>query len=204
MAVSSVRLLPTSVADSWRWMRLDLLVRLVPMSALYASAAFGLRPGWAGWSAGRLDVQLGFGLACGLAMFAGAGALQLPLARRRGALRVPADGRDALLQTAYYLVNAAVEEAFFRGLLQGGLGALLAPPVGAVVATSAYVLYHRLGAWAWPDVAATGLAGVPLALAYWLLPGPPSLLGVTIAHAGATCGFLGPGPWLLRRLGRLG
>jgi hypothetical protein len=41
---------------------------------------------------------------------------------------------------------------------------------------------------------------VPLGLAFWLLPGPPSLLGVSIAHVGATCGFLGLGPYLLRRL----
>ena len=53
------------------------------------------------------------------------------------------------------------------------------------------------------DVMATALVGVPAALAFWLLPGPPSLLGVTLVHIGATCGFLGPGPWLLRKLGLL-
>jgi hypothetical protein len=72
------------------------------------------------------------------------------------------------------------------------------------VGTTLYVLYHRLGGWAWPDVLATALAGVPLALAFWLLPGPPSLLGVSLVHFGATCGFLGPGPWMLRRLGLIG
>ena len=40
-------------------------------------------------------------------------------------------------------------------------------------------------------------------LAFWLLPGPPSLLGVSIAHVAATCGFLGPGPYLLRKLNLL-
>jgi len=43
----------------------------------------------------------------------------------------------------------------------------------------------------------------PTGLAFGLLPGPPSLLGVSIAHIGATCGFLGPGPYLLRKLGLL-
>src|SRR5713226_3960204 len=43
-------------------------------------------------------------------------------------------------------------------------------------------------------------AGLPLGLAFWLLPGPPSLLGVSIAHIAATCGFLGPGPYLLKKL----
>jgi len=77
------------------------------------------------------------------------------------------------------------------------------PVAGILAATAAYVLYHRLGGWAWIDVAATALVGVPVALAFWLLPGPPSLLGITLVHAGATCGFLGPGPWLLRKLGVL-
>src|SRR5260221_3940653 len=95
-----------------------------------------------------------------------------------------------------------IEEAFFRGLVQGGLSALTFPVAGFVVATAAYVLYHRLG-WSWPDTLATALLGVPVGLAFWLLPGPPSLLGVTIAHVAATCGFLGPGPYLLARLGLL-
>src|SRR2546425_441678 len=33
-----------------------------------------------------------------------------------------------------------------------------------------------------------------------LLPGPPSLLGVSLAHIAATCGFLGPGPYLLQKM----
>src|SRR5262249_39418020 len=123
------------------------------------------------------------------------------LTRRRGSLLVPASASDVALQTSYYLINAAIEEAFFRGLVQGGLMALAGPAAGIAVGTSLYVLYHRLGGWSWMDVLATSLVGLPMGLAYWLLPGPPSLVGVALAHAGATCGFLGPGPWLLQRLG---
>src|SRR5207237_1701454 len=54
--------------------------------------------------------------------------------------------------------------------------------------------------WTWPDTLATALVGVPLGLAFWLLPGPPSLLGVSLAHIAATCGFLGPGPYLLQKM----
>src|SRR5438132_571767 len=68
------------------------------------------------------------------------------------------------------------------------------------IATATYVLYHRLGRWTWPDTLATALVGIPLGLAYWLLPGPASLLGVSVAHVAATFGFLGPGPYLLKRL----
>ena len=125
--------------------------------------------------------------------------LQLLLSRRRGAIRVP-DGPDAALQGGYYILNAACEEGFFRGLLQGGLSVIAGMPLAFLAATTAYIFYHRLGRWAWADVFATALAGVPLGLAFWLLPGAPSLLGVGLAHVGATCGFLGPGPYLLRRL----
>src|SRR5438309_1557008 len=85
-------------------------------------------------------------------------------------------------------------------LVLAGIGITFVPPVGLVIATSAYVLYHRLGRWTWPETLATALVGVPLGLAFWLLPGPPSLLGVSVAHIAATCGFLGPGPYLLRKL----
>jgi membrane protease YdiL (CAAX protease family) len=157
-------------------------------------------PAWLGLSGGRLEVQLLFGLVAMPVMFAAACWVQVWLTRRRRVLRVPATGGDALLQAAYYWVNAPLEEAFFRGLLQGGSGALLGPLTGFVIGTTAYVFYHRLGGWSWSDMLATAVLGVPLGLAFWLLPGGPSLIGVSLAHAAATCGFLGPGPYLLRRL----
>jgi membrane protease YdiL (CAAX protease family) len=204
MATSTARrpaLIPTRPADSLAWMGPDLRLRLLPLGgAVLIVWLGGGRPSWLGLAAGRLDVQLAAGLGGGAALFLAAGLVQLALSGARGALRVPASGGDAALQGAYFALNAPVEEAFFRGLLQGGLTALLGPPVGLLAGTAGYVLYHRLGGWAWLDVAATALAGVPLALAFWLLPGPASLLGVSVAHVGATCGFLGPGPWLLRRL----
>ena len=174
------------------------------MLVVAAAVWLAWRPRWLGVGPGDLRWQLllgGLGLPL---MFVAAAAVQVALTRRRGSLRVPAGGADAALQAAFYAVNAVAEEACFRGLVQGGLGALTVAPVGFALATAAYVGYHRLGRWAWPDVAATALVGVPLGLAFWLLPGPPSLLGVALAHFGATCGFLGPGPWLLRRLRLVG
>ncbi|TMC69604.1 MAG: CPBP family intramembrane metalloprotease [Chloroflexi bacterium] len=194
------RLVLTRIPDSWAWMRPDLLLRLLPFSAAFVAAYLLMsRPPWLGLAAGQLGVQLVFGLAGAPLMFVAAVIVQLWLARRRGALSVPAKGDDAWFQAGFYVLNGPIEEAFFRGLIQGGLGALLGAPVGFAVGTAAYVLYHRLG-WPWADTLATALVGVPLGLAFWLLPGPPSLLGVSIAHIGATCGFLGPGPYLLRRL----
>jgi hypothetical protein len=190
----------TDIPDSWAWMRPDLLTRLLPLTlACAAIYLFASRPAWFGLSPGRLDVQLLFGLVMAPVMFASALAVQLWLARRRGSLLAPATSGDAWFQAGFYLLNGPIEEGFFRGLVQGGLGVIFGGPLGFAAGTTAYVLYHRL-AWTWADTLATALVGVPLGLAFWLLPGPPSLLGVSIAHVAATCGFLGPGPYLLRKL----
>lgn len=182
-------------------MKPDVFIRLLPFTAIYA-AVYRFTGGapWLGWSAGDLTVQLVFAAIAAPVMFVAAAAVQLWLTRRRGVLAVPAGADDAAFQAAFYVVNGPVEEAMFRGVIQGGLGALWAQPIGFFVGTATYVLYHRLGRWSWEETFATALVGVPLGLAYWLLPGPPSLLGVSIAHIAATCGFLGPGPFLLRWL----
>jgi membrane protease YdiL (CAAX protease family) len=197
---SSTRLVGTDIPDSWAWMRVDLLVRILPFALVYALVSLlETHRSALGLSVGRLGVQLVFGAMAAPLMFAAAVWVQLWLTRRRGALSVPATSRDAWFQAGFYVVNGPVEEAFFRGLLQGGLGVLWGAPTGFAIATVTYVLYHRLGRWTWPDTFATVLVGVPLGLAFWLLPGPPSLLGVSIAHIAATCGFLGPGPYLLKK-----
>jgi membrane protease YdiL (CAAX protease family) len=177
----------------------DLFIRLLPFAAVCALVELVWRPAWMGVAGGRLGAQLAFGLIAAPILFVAATYVQLRLTRRRGALSAPRGVGDASLQAAYYALNGPIEEAFFRGLIQGGLGALTIAPIGFIAGTAAYVLYHRLG-WSWPDTLATALLGVPVGLAFWLLPGPPSLLGVSIAHIGATCGFLGPGPYLLKKL----
>jgi membrane protease YdiL (CAAX protease family) len=182
-------------------MRPDILTRLLPFAAAFVVAyAVTRRAAWLGVGAGNLGVQLVFTAVAVPVMFAAAVKVQLWLTRRRGALLVPAGADDAWFQAAFYAVNGPIEEAFFRGLMQGGLGVLWGSPIGFIVATATYVLYHRLGRWTWPDTLATALVGVPLGLAYWLLPGPPSLLGISLAHIAATCGFLGPGPYLLHKM----
>lgn len=200
---SAIALVQTSAADSLAWMRPDLLSRLGPFAALVGVVWVVWHPAWLGLSPGELRVQLAFGIPGAVAFFVAACLLQSALAGVRGTLKVPATAADVTLQAGYYLLNAPLEEAIFRGLVQGGLTVLFGPAAGIVAGTAAYVLYHRLGGWLWIDVLATSLVGVPVALAFWLLPGPPSLLGVTLVHVGATCGFLGPGPWLLRKLGAI-
>jgi membrane protease YdiL (CAAX protease family) len=153
-----------------------------------------------GLSFGKLGWQLLFALIAAPVMFAAAAWVQLQLTRRRGALSVPAGAADAWFQAAFYALNGPIEEAFFRGLMQGGIAHLWGPAIGFAIATPVYVAYHRLGRWTWPDTLATALVGIPLGIAFWLLPGPASLVGVSLAHIAATCGFLGPGPYLLRKM----
>jgi membrane protease YdiL (CAAX protease family) len=190
----------TRIPHSWAWMAPDLLQRLLPFAAVVAVVEIAWRPSWLGFSTGRPGVQLVFAAVAAPVLFVAATFVQLWLARRRGALSVPAGAGDAAFQAGFYVLNGPIEEAFFRGLVQGGLGIVLGAPAGFLVGTASYVLYHRL-AWPWAETLATALAGIPLGLAFWLLPGPPSLLGVSIAHIAATCGFLGPGPYLLKKLG---
>jgi membrane protease YdiL (CAAX protease family) len=180
-------------------MRRDLVIRLAPFAAIALAVELFFRPRWIGFAAGDVRAQLAFGLAGAPLLFIAATWVQWRLTRSRRVLSVPAGAGDAWFQAAYYVLNAPIEEALFRGVIQGGAGALTVPFAGFVVGTAAYVLYHRLG-WSWPDTLATALLGIPLGLAFWLLPGPPSLAGVTIAHVGATCGFLGLGPFALRKL----
>jgi membrane protease YdiL (CAAX protease family) len=191
----------TRIPDSWAWMWPDMLIRLAPFTIAYTAAVvLSGHAAWLGLSLGDLPAQILFAVVAVPVMFVAAVAVQLALTRRRGGLSVPAGPGDAWFQAAFYAVNGPIEEAFFRGLMQGGLSVLWGSPLGFAIATSVYVLYHRLGRWPWEDTIATALVGIPMGLAFWLLPHPPSLLGVSLAHIAATCGFLGPGPYLLRRL----
>jgi CAAX prenyl protease-like protein len=194
-----IRIVLTRIPDSWTWMWPDLRTRLLGFAVVVAAVEVIWRPSWLGLSLGNLTAQLLFATVAAPILFVAAMFVQLRLARRRGAISVPAGADDAAFQGAFYVLNGPIEEAVFRGLLQGGLGALWMP-LGLLVGTATYVGYHRIE-WPWAETLATALVGIPAALAFWLLPGPPSLLGVSIAHIAATSGFLGPGPYLLKKLG---
>src|SRR5229473_4224401 len=86
----------TRIPDSWAWMRPDLLRRLLPFGIAVAAVEIGWRPSWLGLSLGRVSAQLTFAAVAAPVLFAAAAFLQLRLARRRGALSMPADGEDAV------------------------------------------------------------------------------------------------------------
>lgn len=192
----------TSVADSWRWMRLDLAIRLVPLTILPLGFT---------WLTATPLSDLGLTLAhsirdllvavpLALAGFVVAAGFAEYLARRNHRWFVP-DGRDLALQSVYYFaLNAPIEEWFFRGFMQGGLSRWWNAPVAAVAVTTAvFGAYHLLDRWGWRPVIGATAAGLALGLIYLWQPQPPSLLAPTLVHAAITCGFLSLGPYVIFR-----
>jgi membrane protease YdiL (CAAX protease family) len=190
----------TSVADSWRWMRLDLVIRLIPLSLVPVlfSSLTGTPLRTFGWSLDHPIRDLLVGLPLAIAGFLVAAAFAEYMARRNRRWFVP-DARDLAVQSAYYiLLNAPVEEWFFRGFLQGGLSAWLRSPwLALTVSTALFGGYHFLDRWGWRPVLGASSAGLALGLIYLWQPAPASLVAPVIVHAAITCGFLSLGPYLL-------
>src|SRR5256885_299414 len=86
---AATRVALTDIPDSWRWMKPDLAVRLLPMAAAFAFVEAVWRPSWTGLSLGRLEAQLTFGAVTAPLLFVAATWVQLLLTRRRGAIGVP-------------------------------------------------------------------------------------------------------------------
>jgi len=194
--------LRTTVKNSWSWMRLDLLLRLVPLTAV---------PFVFSWLSSTPLRSLGLvithpvrdllvAIPVAVAGFAIAAAFNVYLSRRSGRWFVPTKP-DLLVQSAYYLLlNAPIEEWFFRGFLQGSLARWWNTPLLALLAaTAVFGAYHFLDRWGWRPVAGATAAGLTLGLIYLWQPSPPSLLAPVLVHAAITCGFLSLGPYLMYR-----
>lgn len=183
-------------------MRLDLVIRLVPLTAvpLLFSVLTGTSLRTFGLSLAHPLRDLLVALPLAIAGFIVAAAFAEYLARRNRRWFVP-DSRDLIVQTGYYvLLNAPIEEWFFRGFLQGGLTVWLKNPALSVfLATAVFGGYHFLDRWGWRPVVGATVAGLALGLLYLWQPNPPSLLAPVIVHAAITCGFLSLGPYAIFR-----
>lgn len=194
--------------DSWRWIWRDTLIRLVPftLAILLAAhfmgglAAVGVAAPPQGWLA-----ALALGIAVGLGM------LVLAILWRRQiapGYRLPTR-RDQALQTTFYLVlNAPIEEAFWRGVVQTlairglaalGLAHLLSVILGVAATAISFGAYHRLGNYPWRFNIAAMLAGALFGTLYVVLPGP-SIVVVTVVHGLTTAGYLSWGDAALHTL----
>jgi membrane protease YdiL (CAAX protease family) len=188
----------STVASSWRWMRLDLLTRIIPlaMTPFLYIALLHMPLSFLGLTVGNLGQQILIGLLVGSLMAVFAMIYRMYIV---GPWFHRPTFYDHLFQACYYLfINGPVEELFFRGFLlavvtqwTGWLG------WGWLVSTATYTLYHRLGRWSWRSVGGVGLAGIVFSLVYLLQPSPRSLLAVIIVHGLTTCGFLSWGSEVL-------
>jgi len=186
--------------DTWRWLRPDMLMRILPLGVipfLYI-AVFHLPLAFLGLALHNWPLQLLLGIVIGV-----------PMATFAITYRIWIVGpwfrwptlNDHLFQGFFYLViNGPVEEFFFRGFLlaavtqwTGWIG------WGWLVSTVVYTLYHRLGKWNWRSVGGVGLAGLVFSLLYVAQPGPRSLLAVVIVHGLTTWGFLSLGDEVMYR-----
>lgn len=199
--IKSQHVVRSTVADTWRWLWPDVLMRIIPLGLipfLYI-AIFHLPLTFLGLSWGNVPQQLFLGFGLGIVMTAFAALYRMfivgPWFRR------PTLG-DHILQSLYYLViNGPVEELFFRGFLlaavtqwTGWIG------WGWLVSTATYTLYHRLGKWNWRSVGGVGLAALLFSTLYIIQPQPRSLLAVIIIHGFTTAGFLSWGDEIMYRL----
>lgn len=190
----------STVADTWRWIWPDLLIRLIPFAVapfLYI-AIFHLPLSYLGLTWGNIPQQLAVGITVGIVMTAFAICYRMFIV---GPWFHWPTLSDHFFQGFFYLVlNAPVEELFFRGFLlaavtqwTGWIG------WGWLVSTAGYVLYHRLGQWRWRSIGGVALAGLVFSIVYLAQPEPRSLLAVTIVHGVTTAGFLSWGDEVMYR-----
>ena len=190
----------TTARDSWRWIWWDVPARLVPLTLIPLLFLWITRTPAAqlGVTEAHLARDLALAVPCCLIGFAVAAAYADYLAGRVHRFLVP-DRLDLWVQSAYYVVlNAPIEEWFFRGFLQGTLIRWWhAPVLGFLAATAVFGAYHFLGRWGWRWVLGATVAGFALGLLYLWQPNPPSILLPVLVHAAITCGFLSLGPFLM-------
>jgi membrane protease YdiL (CAAX protease family) len=190
----------STVADSWKWMWPDILMRILPMGAapfIYI-AIFHLPLSFLGLTLHDVPQQLVIGLGIGILMAVFSAMYRMFIVGPW--FRWPTLADHFFQGFFYFFINAPVEELFFRGFMlaavtqwTGWLG------WGWLVSTAAYTLYHRLGKWNWRSVGGVGIAGVVFSLVYLLPSGPHTLLAVVIVHGFATSGFLSWGDETLYR-----
>lgn len=199
-SIQSAHVARSTVATTWRWLWPDVLVRILPMTAIpfLFIAIFHLPLSFLGLTPGNWQLQLLLGLLIGIGMAAFATAYRMLAVGpwfRRPTLS------DHFLQGFYYLcINGPIEELFFRGFLLAAIAQWTGwVGWGWLVSTAVYTLYHRLGKWSWRSIAGVGLAGIVFSTLYVIQPRPWSLLLVVLVHGFTTWGFLSLGDEVMYR-----
>lgn len=190
----------STVASTWRWLWPDFLIRIIPLTVIpfVYIAILHLPLAFLGLAWGNVPIQVSVGLLVAIAMAVFAIVYRMYIVGPW--FRWPTLP-DHLLQGFFYLIiNGPVEELFFRGFVlaavtqwTGWIG------WGWLVSAAAYTLYHKLGKWSWRSVGGVALAALVFCTLYIALPGPRSLLAVSIVHGFTTSGFLSWGDEVMYR-----
>jgi len=200
-SVKSQHVVRSTTADTWRWLWPDVLMRILPLGLVpfIYIAIFRLPLSFSGLTLSNVPQQLVIGIGLGILMAIFAAVYRVYVIGSW--FRWPTLS-DHVLQGFFYLViNAPVEELFFRGFLLTIVTQWTGwPGWGWLVSTVTYTLYHRLGKWNWRSVAGVGLAGIVFSTLYVAQPQPRSLLAVVIVHGLTTCGFLSWGDEFMYRV----
>jgi membrane protease YdiL (CAAX protease family) len=187
----SAQIVHSTIKDTWRWMRPDLLMRIIPMGALpfLYIMVFHLPLSFLGLTFHNVPQQIMLGLGVGILMAIFSVLYRMYIVGPWFRRSTPGD--QALQSFFYLFINAPVEELFFRGfMLEVILQWTNMLWLAWLVSTVVYTLYHRLGKWNWRSVGGVGLAGLVFSIVYLFQPEPRSLLAVIIVHGFATSGFL--------------
>ncbi|HEV2235861.1 MAG TPA: CPBP family intramembrane glutamic endopeptidase [Ktedonobacterales bacterium] len=202
----------STVPETWRWVWRDIAFRLAPFAlatAFYARFWGGSAAG-VGLTAAYLPRDLLLGTLLGVPLAALAAWFRRLVAP---GYRLPTPADQALETAFYFVLNAPIEELFWRGTVQtlaiAGVTALLgrgalAAGIGFALATAVFGAYHRLGKWSWRSIAGVTFAGAVFGLSYLLQPAPRSILLPSVIHGFATAGFLSWGDVALHRWHRHG
>jgi membrane protease YdiL (CAAX protease family) len=199
-STKSPQVVRSTVADTWRWLWPDVLMRIIPMTIIPFAyiAIFHLPLSFLGLTLHNVPQQIALGLFVGILMTAFATLYRMYVVGPW--FRWPTRS-DHVLQGIYYLfINGPVEELFFRGFVLEVVTYWTGWLVwGWLASTVLYTLYHRLGKWNWRSVGGVGLACLVFSAVYLLPAGPHTLLAVTIVHGFTTSGFLSWGDEALYR-----
>ena len=185
--------------DSWRWIRWDLPLRVLPLLflPLLLVALTPLSARTIGFTTAQLGMQIAF-----------AALLGPPFAWLAWWFRwryvrfvvVPTDADNAVQCLYYVILNTPAEELFFRGLLLGWLQGRIGAPAAWLISTALFGLYHIPAGWGWRAVVGVTAGGGLFGALFLLGPDSGSSVLPMLVHACGTCAFLSLGPWAAFRL----